>query len=144
MLPRSPIIIDIEASGFGSGSDPIRIDVARDDGRTVFAVAGKPSELLCRRTACNDGWVMGGTWFDQLHAAALMRGEFTFSTQEIIRLESQTTAGADARQALLAGEPETRHRASHDVQVVRGTFGRMMEAGNEGSTADNRDTPYGL
>ncbi|MCX7200654.1 MAG: hypothetical protein NTW37_22385 [Proteobacteria bacterium] len=91
---RPPIImdIDIEASGFGSGSSPVGIGVVRNDGCLVVDVAGRLNELQRGRLGCGDGWVLGRPWLARLYAAASIRGDFTFSMQEMMLPESQTAA----------------------------------------------------
>ena len=125
MSPRRPPIIidnDIEASGFGSGSDPIGVGVVRHDGCLVFDVASRLNELQRGRLGYGDNWVPGRPRLARLQAAVSMRGDFTFSMQEMMLPEPHAAAWTDTRQALLARKPETRHRARHDARVVRGTF----------------------
>ena len=81
MSPRRPPIIidnDIEASGFGSGSDPIGVGVVRHDGCLVFDVASRLNELQRGRLGYGDNWVPGRPRLARLQAAVSMRGDFTF------------------------------------------------------------------
>lgn len=162
MSPRRPPIIidnDIEASGFGSGSDPIGVGVIMDDrlkchsliqlrqdwthwrtgaekvhgisleillahSRQTFEVANRLNEMLRRRTACSDGWVVARRWLGWLYAAASMRCEFTLSWLEMLHSEQKLSAWADAKRVLLEKNRDPRHSASFYALMVKETFER--------------------
>ena len=53
-----------------------------------------------------------------------MRGEFTFSTQEINISEGQTAAWADVKLVLLEENCDPKHRASYDALMAKKTLDR--------------------
>ncbi len=110
---RLPILIDFEATGFRSGSNPGEIadGVSRGTryahGQLVFEVAGR---------------LVGRCCLDRRYAAATIRGECTRSSMEMLWSEQQMSARADTKGVLLEENRDPRCLASYDVLMVQETF----------------------
>lgn len=158
-----PLIIDVEASGFGGTSYPLEIGVALDDGhkyctliypepdwkhwdpeaekvhrisrdiletygRACRDVAETLNELLARRTAYTDGWVVDKPWLATLFHAARVEMLFRVSPLEMILSESQMQLWHEEKDRVLATLDLSRHRASHDAWVIQETYSRTRRA----------------
>ena len=148
-----PLIIDVEASGFGGASYPIEIGGARrrtqvlrlDPARARLTHWDAEAERVHRiprdgpglRPARErrrvtspdpdrvpDGWVVDKPWLTTLFHAVRIDMQFHVSPLELILSESQMDCWHREKDAVVASLHLSRHRASHDAWVIQETYRR--------------------
>ncbi len=153
----SPIILDVEASGFGSGSYPIEVGVALDRehrfcrlirpqhdwlhwsdeaqalhgiSRSMLMKKGVPVQQVClelnqlleRKTAYSDGWVVDSPWLSRLFESAGIAMAFELSQLELILSEKQMDSWSVTKSRILSETQVQRHRASNDAAIILQTY----------------------